>query len=427
MLKGIDISNYQGSSIDFNAVKNSGIQICIIKATENTNFKNPVFEYQTEGAIKAGLDVGFYHFFRGQGVAEADYFCSVIKKYKDRMKIKPIIDVESAVSDINTQVLLFLYRVQENLGIKGAIYSGAYFAGDNLTEPKLLNYGLWVAHYGVSSPSMRGIWNDYIGHQYCDTGVVRGINGNVDMDNFKESIYIGKEGKGNSTNQVSQPAPSPSKRTKNPDGTYTVKSGDTLSAIAYDFNVSYIDLAKINNISDPDTISVGQILKFTNATPVSKDAGQYYIVKSGDTLSGIAAKFGMNVNDLASLNNISNPNLIYAGQTLAIRATTYNTTSKSYTVKAGDTLSSIAANYNTTVQELQKLNNISNPNLIYVGQVLNIKGNSNNSVSIMYTVKSGDTLSEIAAKYGTTVSKICSINNIADANKIYVGQVLKIK
>lgn len=102
--------------------------------------------------------------------------------------------------------------------------------------------------------------------------------------------------------------------------------------------------------------------------------------------------------------------------------------STTYTVKSGDTLSGIAAKFGVTVAQLQSWNNIKNPNLIYVGQVLKVSASSGGGGSsyITYTVKSGDTLSAIASRYGTTVSAICSLNGIKNANLIYVGQVLKI-
>ncbi|WP_286312027.1 GH25 family lysozyme [Romboutsia ilealis] len=95
-----------------------------------------------------------------------------------------------------------------------------------------------------------------------------------------------------------------------------------------------------------------------------------------------------------------------------------------YTVENGDTLSEIAEKFNTTVEKLVELNDIQNPNLIYVGQVLKISSNDNNSQekpTITYRVKSGDTLSEIAKKFNTTVEKLVELNNIQNPNLIYVG------
>lgn len=101
-------------------------------------------------------------------------------------------------------------------------------------------------------------------------------------------------------------------------------------------------------------------------------------------------------------------------------------------VEAGDTLTSIAKEFNTTVDELVKLNKISNPNLIYVGQELVIKGEAKPAEvaankSTTYTVKKGDTLTDIAKEYKTTVAKLVKDNNIKNPNLIYVGQKLVIK
>ena len=92
-----------------------------------------------------------------------------------------------------------------------------------------------------------------------------------------------------------------------------------------------------------------------------------------------------------------------------------------YTVKSGDTLSRIAAAHGTTVAKLVEINGIKNPNLIRVGQVLRLPGGA-----VKYTVVAGDTLSRIAAKYGTTVAKLAADNGIKNPNLIHVGQVITI-
>lgn len=96
-----------------------------------------------------------------------------------------------------------------------------------------------------------------------------------------------------------------------------------------------------------------------------------------------------------------------------------------YIVKYGDTLSEIALKYGTTVNELVKLNNIANPNLIYVNQKLKIK--SNETKEMFYIVKYGDNLTKIANMYGTTVSELVRLNNIKNPNLIYPNQKLKIR
>jgi len=98
----------------------------------------------------------------------------------------------------------------------------------------------------------------------------------------------------------------------------------------------------------------------------------------------------------------------------------------SITIKPGDTLSAIAARYGTTVNALAKANGISNPNLIIAGHKLVIAGDKYEGGASTYKVKKGDTLSAIARRYGTTVDALVRENNIANRNLIYPGQELKI-
>ncbi|MFI3252773.1 MAG: GH25 family lysozyme [Eubacteriales bacterium] len=95
-----------------------------------------------------------------------------------------------------------------------------------------------------------------------------------------------------------------------------------------------------------------------------------------------------------------------------------SSTPLSYTVKKGDTLWEISKKFQTTVAILAEMNEITNVNLIYVGEVLEIPTKGS------YTVKSGDTLTEIALKFNTTVNLFAEINDISDINLIYVGEVL---
>ncbi|MCT3450034.1 LysM peptidoglycan-binding domain-containing protein [Limosilactobacillus fermentum] len=244
---------------------------------------------------------------------------------------------------------------------------------------------------------------------------------------------------------------------------YTVQSGDTLSGIAVEYNTTTATLTSLNNLSNPNLIYVGQRLLVKSASTStatstasatstsSTTSATTYTVKSGDTLSSIASSHNTTTAALTSLNSLANPNLIYVGQVLKLANTTTASTSSTssaastsssamtYTVKSGDTLSSIAISYNTTTSTLTSLNNLSNPNLIYVGQVLKVAGSSTSvststssssasqaTTSGTYTVKAGDTLSSIASSYNTTTAALASANSISNANLIYVGQVLKV-
>lgn len=159
-----------------------------------------------------------------------------------------------------------------------------------------------------------------------------------------------------------------------------------------------------------------------------------YTVKAGDTLSGIAAKYGTTYQKLAAYNGISNPNKISVGQKIKIPGAGSSGSTSSgggdtvYTVKAGDTLSGIAAKYGTTYQTLAAYNGISNPNKISVGQKIKIPGGSSGGGTGTYTVKSGDSLWAIAAKQlgnGSRYKEIKSLNGLT-SDTIYAGQVLKL-
>lgn len=126
----------------------------------------------------------------------------------------------------------------------------------------------------------------------------------------------------------------------------------TVSGIDGDVDLDYFKLSNLEDDTDNNTNSS------TNS----------YTIKSGDTLWNIAIKYDTTVSTLAKLNNISNPNLIYAGESIILSTNDYN--SNTYTVESGDTLWSIALKYDTTVSSLVELNDIENPDLIYPNQVL---------------------------------------------------------
>lgn len=136
--------------------------------------------------------------------------------------------------------------------------------------------------------------------------------------------------------------------------------------------------------------------------------------------------------ELVRLNNIANPNLIYVGQKLIIQIAQPSEQNEIiYTVEKGDTLSQIAVDYGTTVSNIVQLNNIPNPNLIYIGQKIKIRTTGvENTVHdcghIIYRIKWGDTLTSIARRYGVSVQSIVLENNIANPNLIYAGNMIRI-
>ena len=156
-----------------------------------------------------------------------------------------------------------------------------------------------------------------------------------------------------------------------------------------------------------------------------------YTVKSGDTIYGISKQFGVSAMDIYNLNNLTSSN-IRVGQVLKIPTNQSTNPSNMfmYTVKKGDSLYSIAKIYNTTVSEIIKLNNLKSTNLS-IGQTLRIP-ETNITVTTMppsftsYTVKKGDSLYNIAKRYGISVDTII-MDNALNSTNLSIGQVLKIR
>ncbi len=158
---------------------------------------------------------------------------------------------------------------------------------------------------------------------------------------------------------------------------------------------------------------------------------QTYTVKQGDTLYGISNQFGVNVNELAELNNIRG-SFLKIGQVLKIPNTSGTNPSNMfiYTVKKGDSLYSIAQRYNTTVKAIQELNYLKSINLS-VGQQLRIPEQYNNQENtlpnfINYTVKKGDSLYSIARNSNVTVDTLIKDNNLQNT-VLNIGQNIRIR
>ena len=199
------------------------------------------------------------------------------------------------------------------------------------------------------------------------------------------------------------------------ESTYIVKSGDSLYSIAKKYNTTVDEIKKLNNLTS-NSLSIGQILNIPLSEVVLVNE---YIVKSGDSLYSIANKYNTTVNELKSLNNLSN-NTLSIGQVLKLPKVDEIVTVNEYIVKSGDSLYSIAKKYNTSVDELKSLNNLTS-SMLSVGQKLNIPVIE--EVSNVYTVKSGDNLYSIARKFNTTVNEIKSKNNLS-SNTLSIGQKL---
>lgn len=202
---------------------------------------------------------------------------------------------------------------------------------------------------------------------------------------------------------------------------YIVKKGDSLWSIANKYGLTVDKLKDINNLSS-NMLSVGQKLLINDGTDVDNVNENYYIVKSGDTLYSIAKKYGLTVDELKKMNNLSSNTLSINQKLLVGNDMSTDDNYDVYVVKSGDTLWGIASKYNTSVDKIKDINNL-NSNNLSIGQKLLVPGN--NLGTKKYIVKSGDTLYKIAQNNGTTVTELINLNNLKTTN-LSIGQVLYI-
>lgn len=177
---------------------------------------------------------------------------------------------------------------------------------------------------------------------------------------------------------ASRAAPSSRGGRSSPSGQYVVQPGDTLDGIAAKLGIDESQLAAWNNVANPDQVIVGQVLRLTAPRAPTRSAapaasGRSYVIQPGDTLLGIAQQSGVSSSQLASANNLNDPNDIVIGQTLVIPGSKDNGSSpKTYTVQPGDSVSAIADNYGISITSLISANQIDDPALIQPGTQLAI-------------------------------------------------------
>ena len=203
--------------------------------------------------------------------------------------------------------------------------------------------------------------------------------------------------------------------------TYIVNKGDSLYSIAKKFNVKVDDLIKINNLTN-NTLSINQQLLIPQGKSLIEEVYSKYVVKLGDTLYSISNKYGISVDKLKEINNLTS-NVLYIGQVLNIPYEDISITNSNdyitYVVNKGDTLYKISNNYNISQSELMDFNDLTN-NILSIGQIIKIPTITSTN---RYIVKKGDSLYSIAKKFNKSVDEIKSKNNLT-SNLLKIGQVL---
>lgn len=317
-IKGIDISSWQGNIGDLGA----DIDFVIIKASQGTGYQSPTLAEQRDVARRDGKIVGYYHFAdMTDAVAEADHFVAAVGTLQPGEFLALDWEVGGYSNSVDAWCASFISRVHQRTGVIPMLYSNrARIVAGSWEQTRAQNAGLWEAAWGGQLPDgtpwpFVAIW------QNSDHGSVQGVAGAVDTD-----IFEGDR--------------------------------DTLKKYGAGGSISGAPAVNVVTPAPP--------------APAPQTASTIYVVNPGDTLSGIAAKFGTSYQHLAAINGIANPNLIYAGQRLNVGALAAPETPHTYTVVSGDNLSVIAARHGTTWQVLQSINGLANPNFITPGEVLRL-------------------------------------------------------
>ena len=314
--RGIDVSYYQGD-IDFERVKNSGIEMVYIRSSSGSDFLDPEFEANYEKARAAGLLIGVYHSLTAESEEEAEaqarFFIDCIQGKTIDCRLAMDYNYPDGMTndELNQNALTFLNTLISGYGQEVLIYSSTYGARDVWSDKIADLVPLWVAEYGVNEPKPNGKWDSYAGFQYSETGRIDGINGDVDLDTFTEAML----------KSDSKPDDGEHNEPETPDTrliVITIVRGDTLSRLARKYGTTVQELVHMNAIRNPNLIFAGEKLYVRTAYWQDEIQVQTYTVVRGDTLWRIARRFGTTVARLASVNGIKNPDLIFPGDVLRL-------------------------------------------------------------------------------------------------------------
>ena len=302
-----------------------------------------------------------------------------------------IVALDAELGYQNTQAIIHAINRIKEAGYTPMIYGYKDYLVNN-TDLKLLSTlcQLWLAEYPNYAVTPEPNYNYFpsfenIGvFQFTSTYIAGGLDGDIDLTGITDNGYKNGNPEKPKTHTPAIDAGIKADNTPKRDITvgYTVKvnysatrwatgqyvpnfiKGNSYKVIQVSGNKVLLD-GVMSWISKSDV----EILQ-TTAPVRSNNNPSYYTVRYGDTLGRIASHYGTTWQRLQALNSLSNPNWIYPGQRLKVTGNVY--AQRTYTVRYGDTLSSIASRYGVNMYTLAHKNRISNINLIYPGQKLNI-------------------------------------------------------
>ncbi len=386
---GVDWAKYQGANGVF-GYPHDKFAIAQVGGYYNGYFADQwTYPTQVQYAIAQGKRAHTYIYARFSNKYEADQMLDhYLPKVQTPKKSIVALDVEDGTP--NTEAVLYALDRVEKAGYTAVLYGYKNFLLNHVDLARIAKqYPLWLGEYPDYNVTPEPNYNyfpsfDNIGiFQFTSTYIAGGLDGNIDLTGLTDAGYKG----GNAEKPVTKPN--------------AVQQGIIAdNTPKKDITTGYT--VKVN--FSAKTWSTGQEI------PAWVKGNSYEVIQTSGNkvlLGGIMSwidRSNVEILSTASQNNTQ-------------------AASNTYTVRYGDSLSAIAARFGTTVSALQSANNIRNANLIFPGQVLKVNGQP--AIMSVYTVRSGDNLSTIASRLGTTVSHLQSVNGIRNANLIYAGQTLR--
>ncbi len=364
-LNGIDISNHQ-AGIDLAAVP---ADFVIAKATQGTGYVSPDCARQVEQARATGKRFGVYHYVSGgNAVAEANFFVDNCANWVGKgLFCIDWEELENFVWGDEGYLEQVVAQVKARTGIPPIIYAQASCYAQVAPVAIRQNCGLWIAQYASDNPTgyQDTPWNE--GAYDC---VIRQYAAFGRLPGYSGYLDLDKfYGDGAVYDKyVTGDGNASNVAPSQPADPLAGRSDDDLAnaAIHGEFGDGDDRKQKLGTRYDAVQALVNKKL----AEPASSD--WTYTVQPGDSVSGIAAKLGVSQSQITGFHS-GNPNLIYPGEVLSISGGSSQPEAEYYTVQPGDTLSTIAARYGTSWQHLSDLNGLADPNLIYAGQSLRVK------------------------------------------------------
>jgi lysozyme len=207
--QGIDVSHHQGI-IDWVKAKASGkVDFAFVKASEGLGYVDPQFKRNAAETNALNIPVGYYHYAHPETNKALDEAAAFVQATKGQPSQLPyVLDLEGEASklsaiDLTAWALTFMREVKRLTGASVMLYTGAYFARDEVGTA-LGEFPLWVAHYGATTPLANGTWDKWTIFQYSSSGAVPGIVGNVDMNEYNGSMseLMGYQMKSTDANKV---------------------------------------------------------------------------------------------------------------------------------------------------------------------------------------------------------------------------------